>query len=138
MKEANRAQAVVSHAIALTTLVVILAATFALAYDIVFVLFLGVVFGVFLTKLSAWLSAQLSLGYRGSLALLVSTLLLLGIGASLFLFAQINQQLVKASGLLEEGTVELRKAVDQYPMLMSTIANIPLLSAATEKQPGNS
>jgi predicted PurR-regulated permease PerM len=60
--------------------------------------------------------------------------LVLGIGLTFFFFAQVNQQIEKARGLLEKGTVELRKTVDRYPMLDSAIANIPLLSAATEKQ----
>jgi hypothetical protein len=55
-----------------------------------------------------------------------------------FFFAQINQQLEKASGQLEGGIVELQKAVEQYPMLGSTIANILVLSAAIEKQAGDS
>jgi predicted PurR-regulated permease PerM len=130
----THASELLHRAITLITLVVILAATFVFAFEIVFVLFLGIVFSVFLTKLSTWLTSKLSLGYRGSLALVVSTILLLGIGLTFFFFAQVNQQLEKASGLLEKGTVELRKRVDRNPMLASAVANIPLLSAATEKQ----
>ena len=112
------------------TMIVMIAAVFVLASEIVLILFLGVLFGVFLFKLSLHLHQLSSIGYGTSLASVVSILLIVFAGATSFFFVQINQQIERASEKMDEGIGELRDLVQQYPALRSSIASTPILSDA--------
>lgn len=109
---------------------VTLAAAFVLASEIILILFLGVLFGVFLTKLSGWVSARSTVSYRGSLAIVAISLLLTMAGAATFFFVQINDQVAKASGKIDEGVNELRSLLGKYPALKTTLATTPFVSDA--------
>ncbi|TWU02599.1 AI-2E family transporter [Stieleria varia] len=119
-----------TRAICITAILVALSAAFVLAREIVLILFLGVLFGVFLTKLSGWVSGKAPLGYKGSLASVVIALLVMFAGANAFFFVQINHQVEKASEKIDEGMMELRSLVKEYPVLDSTVASTPFLSEA--------
>ncbi len=118
------------RAIIATALIVTLGAAFVLASEITLILFLGVLFGVFLTKLAGWISGCLPVGYRGSLAIVVVMLLLAALGASTSFFVQINQQVENASDKIDEGMEELRHLINKYPVLKTTIASTPFISNA--------
>jgi len=118
------------RAIALLTIIVTLVTAFVLASEIVLILFLGILFGVFLTKLSRWVSAGTPVGYRGSLAIVVVSLLLIFAGAATFFFVQINHQVEEASGKIDEGMNELRSLIGEYPALRTTLATTPFVSDA--------
>lgn len=128
----NRIPVNLVRAITVLTIIVMLAAAFVLASEIVLILFLGVLFGVFLTKLSVWVSARSPVGYRGSLAIVVVSLLLSVAGATTFFFVQINHQVEEASGKIDEGMNELRSLIGKYPALRTTLATTPFVSDALE------
>lgn len=116
--------------IGVLTIVFTLAVAFVLATEIILILILGGVFGVFLTKLAAWISGKLPLGYRGSLALVVTLLLLLAAGGTALFFVQINHQIDKAQQKIDEGMADLGRLVEQYPAVRSTVASTPYISDA--------
>ena len=120
------------HTLILVAVVVALCAAFVLASEMVLILFLGVLFSVFLTKLANWTNTWVKAGYQGSLAIVVFTLLLTVVGASTFFFSQLNRQLDEASGKVDEGLSELRRLIDEYPALKTTIASAPLISSNLE------
>ncbi len=116
------------RAISILTVLGILTTSFVLATDIFLILFLGVLFGVFLTKCAAFLSRRVPIGYRGCLAFTVATLLLSTIGAASLFFVQINRQIEQTSGKIDEGIQELRSHISNYPAVRSIVASTPLLS----------
>ncbi|WP_186776538.1 AI-2E family transporter [Rubripirellula reticaptiva] len=118
------------RSITVLTIIVTLASAFVLASEIILILFLGGLFGIFLTKLSAWLSAHLPVGYRGSLAIAVVSLLMTVTGGATFFFVQINDQVEEASDKIDEGMNELRAVINKYPALNSTLATTPFVSEA--------
>ncbi|QDV40479.1 hypothetical protein Enr13x_02850 [Stieleria neptunia] len=118
------------RAITILTIIVTLGAALIVASEIVLILFLGVLFGVFLTKLSGWISARSPVGYRGALAIVVVSLLLGLAGSATFFFVQVNEQVEKASERIDEGIRELRSLVGRYPALKSTLASTPIVSDA--------
>ncbi len=119
----NRVPVNLTRAITVLTIIVASAAAFVLASEIILILFLGVVFGVFLTKLAGWASSHSPVGYRGALAIVVVSLLLL-------FFVQINEQVEAASEKIDEGINELRVLIDEYPALKATLASTPIVSTA--------
>ncbi|MCS7470562.1 AI-2E family transporter [Stieleria sp. ICT_E10.1] len=120
------------RAITVLTIIVALAAAFVLASEIALILFLGVLFGVFLTKLAGRVASHSPVGYRGALSIVVVSLLLVFTGTVSFFFVQINQQVEAASGKIDEGMKELRDLIEEYPALEATLASTPVVSAAIE------
>ncbi|QEG38765.1 AI-2E family transporter [Roseimaritima ulvae] len=116
--------------IAVVSLIVAIALAFTWATEIILILFLGVVFGVFLTKVAALISGKLPLGYRGSLTLTVLMLLLLMAGGLALFFVQINQQIERAEKKIDQGLEDLGRFVEQYPVVRSTVASTPFVSDA--------
>ncbi len=126
----NRVPVNLTRAITVLTIIVASAAAFVLASEIILILFLGVVFGVFLTKLAGWASSHSPVGYRGALAVVVVSLLLMFSGTLAFFFVQINEQVEAASEKIDEGINELRVLIDEYPALKATLASTPIVSTA--------
>lgn len=126
----NRIPVNLIRAIAVLTIIVALAAAFVLANEIILILFLGVVFGVFLTKTAGWVSSHSSVGYRGALAIIVVSLLLIFAGTVAFFFVQINEQIEAANEKIDEGMNELRDLIEEYPAVEATLASTPIVSAA--------
>ncbi len=126
----NRIPVNLIRAITVLTIIVALAAAFVLASEIILILFLGVVFGVFLTKLAGWVSSHSPVGYRGGLAVVVVSLLLILTATVAFFFVQINDQVEAARGKIDEGVNELRDLIEQYPALETTLASTPIVSTA--------
>ncbi|WP_417393863.1 AI-2E family transporter [Gimesia chilikensis] len=114
----------------ITTLVVvvILAAALVITWEIILTLFLAVLFAVFLTFASAGLTRLLSLPYHGSLALLVTTLILLSAGTIALFFVQIEHQVQEASQQIERGTEKIQDWAEEYTMVKSVIHSTPYLS----------
>lgn len=117
-----------SRTITTLVVVVILATALVITWEIVLTLFLAVLFAVFLTFASAGLSRLLSLPYHGSLALLVTTLILLSAGTIALFFVQIEQQVQEASQQIERGTEKIQDWAEEYTMVKSVIQSTPYLS----------
>jgi predicted PurR-regulated permease PerM len=122
------------QAIVVSTIIVSIAAAFVVAYEVFAVLFLGALFGVFLTKLSRRISDKLPLGYLVSLTFVVIALLVLVAGASTLFFVQINEQVEKMSVKVDEGMGALRKSIDKYPVLKAAATATPFLTTAHEAE----
>lgn len=118
------------HKLIAVTLVVSLAAGFIMASEIVLILFLGVLFGVFLTRISRWLESRSRLPRLVGLWALVGLLLLAGIGGAASFFVQINARIDQASGQIEQGVEELRKTIQRYPAVETFVGRVPFVSDA--------
>lgn len=121
-------------AIVLTGLIV---ASLVLATDIILILFLGLLFGVFLHRLSKTLANWGSFPESWSLGIV--TLLFLGlIGGGFALFGlQISEQVATASEKLDEGAEQLLEYAGKNPTLKSILNSTPyvkemLVSVADE------
>lgn len=117
-----------SRTITTLIVVVILAAALVITWEIILTLFLAVLFAVFLTFASAGLSRVLPLPYHGSLAFLVTTLILLSAGTIALFFVQIEQQVQEASQQIERGTERIQDWAEEYTMVKSVIQSTPYLS----------
>ncbi|NND96459.1 MAG: hypothetical protein HKN47_03915, partial [Pirellulaceae bacterium] len=118
----------ITRVVLLAFLLAVLSAGFVLAWEIVLILFLGILFGLFLCRVTAFLHKHSPLERGPSLAAVVAGLIILVVGSTTLFFYQINEQLNQASDRIEEGVAELRQQVRQYPTLRSTVASVPVLS----------
>lgn len=116
------------------TAIVTVAAVFVLASEIFLILFLGLLFGVFLTKVASWVDTKLPGNYHSALTVVVVLLLLVSAGTVTFFFVQINQQIEQARTKIDEGMAELGELVSKYPAIRSAAASTPMLSEALELQ----
>ncbi len=118
----------ITRTILIVTVVVALAAGFVLASEMVLILFLGVLFGLFLCHVTDWANGLWPLSRQWSLAAVVTVLLCLAGGSFAFFFVQINEQISQASDKIDEGVDELRQLVREYPAIRSAAASVPILS----------
>ncbi|MEQ8852507.1 AI-2E family transporter [Gimesia sp.] len=127
--EASSSTAVMlSRTITTLVVVVVLAAALVITWEIILTLFLAVLFAVFLTFSSNSLSRVLPIPYQGSLALLVTTLVLLSAGTIALFFVQIEHQVQEASQQIERGTEKIQKWAEEYTTVKSVIQSTPYLS----------
>jgi predicted PurR-regulated permease PerM len=117
-----------AHAIIALIFVVILAAVLVVMWEVVFTLFLAILFGVFLNHSSRWLSQRTRLPYQASLASLVVALACLSAGITAFFFVQINQQVEQASQQIEKGVEKVRNWTGKYFTVRSVIRSTPFLN----------
>ncbi len=129
----SRPARIIALAVTVTTCVTATAAALVYATDIFLILFLAILFAVFLTHSSAWLSRKMGLPYLWCLAGVVSTLLV-SAGASVVLFgAQIDQQLSGLDKRLDQAQDKLQDLSDQYPSLKSILSTTPFIRDALKK-----
>lgn len=108
-----------------TTLVVFLATVLVLATDFILLIFLGVLFGVFLTTMSQWFARRIPLGYEWNLAI-VTTLLLAVIVGALFLFgAKIESRLDNLSQNFDDATQKLNGLLAKHPLARNALQRLP-------------
>ncbi|MEO2034211.1 MAG: AI-2E family transporter, partial [Planctomycetaceae bacterium] len=112
------------------TIVVLLGAVCVVAFEMLLILFLAGPFGVFLFRVSDWLSGILPCGRTVCLAFVVGFLLLGAVGGTAVFIVQIDQQVRLAGDRVDEGVERLRELIRQYPVIGSTVRSIPLLSSA--------
>jgi predicted PurR-regulated permease PerM len=112
------------------TIVVLLGAVCVVAFEMLLILFLAGLFGVFLFRVSDWLSGILPSGRTVCLAFVVGFLLLGAVGGTAVFIVQIDQQVRLAGDRVDEGVERLRELIRQYPVIGSTVRSIPLLSSA--------
>lgn len=112
-------------------------ASIILATDIILILFLGLLFGIFLHHFSKLIASWVSIPQSWSLGV-VTLLFLTLIGGGVGLFGlQISQQIVSASEKLDEGAEQLLDYAGQNPTLNSILTSTPyvkdlLVSVAEE------
>lgn len=119
---------------AVTTLVVVatLATGVICASEIVLTLILAVLFGVFLGRLANKFDQWIPLAKGWSIAVVITGLLLLAIGASSLFYVQIDSQIDAASRQIDDGMDELRHLTEQSRTLRSIVKSIPFVSEAID------
>lgn len=111
---------------------VIAGATVSLATEIFLILFLSMLFGVALTRVSSILSEKLSLPYCVGLALVTATLVLTTFGGLASFGVQINDQIKRASKRTDEGVHRIREMAGEYPAMQSILQSTPFLREVFE------
>ncbi len=97
------------------------------ATDIMLILFLAILFGVFLARMSQLLMRFLPLSYGVSLSLVTTCLVACtAIGVGLF-GVQVNQQIEEASQHVDKAQLQIEKLTHQYPVLRSVIKATPFV-----------
>jgi predicted PurR-regulated permease PerM len=113
-------------------LITILAASVVIASEVLMILFLGILFGILLTKLRDAIVAKTGFNAGVALTLVVALLLLLlAIGGMIFT-VQINSQMDRIAEQLDRSAKELTKLVDRYPVAEAVLNSVPLVSAAID------
>ncbi|MEZ6152649.1 MAG: AI-2E family transporter [Pirellulaceae bacterium] len=108
-----------------TILVAFLATVLVLATDFILLIFLGILFGVFLTTMSRLFARRIPLGYEWNLAI-VTTLFLVAIVGSLFLLgAKIESRLDNLSQNLDSATEKLNGLLAKHPLARNTLQRLP-------------
>ncbi|MCA9261128.1 MAG: AI-2E family transporter, partial [Planctomycetales bacterium] len=111
-------------------LCVAVAAAFVLASDVFLVLFLGVLFGICLTRTSRLIEHRTPLGRLPSLGALVGALILMA-GAGLAYFGgAASEQAQLASRKFEHSLSKLKSQIDRHPELTTFVDATPLLGNA--------
>ncbi|QEG36936.1 AI-2E family transporter [Bythopirellula goksoeyrii] len=115
--------------VALVAVTIVILGAFAsalvLASEICLILFLGVLFGVFLTRLSRLLARYTPLAYAWSLAAVTIGLVLGAFGLVTLFGVQVNSQIMEAIDYADEGIKELRDLADRYPTIKSVLHSTP-------------
>jgi predicted PurR-regulated permease PerM len=111
----------------------------AFAVDVLLLLFLAVLFGVFLTQTTGLLTSCLRIPYAWNLAL-INTGLVIGSVVILFMFGmKIEQQFERVSDQLDESMEKVEAWADRHPLIVESIERIPiakdLLSSKQEQSP---
>ncbi len=102
-------------------------AAFVIAWEMFFILFLGLLFGVFLTKSAASLSQVLPLSYSARVGVVTTLLLVLAIGSLLTFGLRAGHQLADADKHLSAAQEKLQQAATDYPAVYSVLASTPLV-----------
>lgn len=101
-------------------------------------MFLGVLLSVFLTKTSALASRYLPIGYSWNLGLITSLLIFIAIGSVVLFGSKVYDQLQSTSKKLDEGTDELVKRINGYPLVMKALETIPFVKQVLKIEPSQS
>lgn len=108
-----------------TLLVVTVASMIIAAIDVCMLLFLAILFGVFLTKVSSYIESKTPLNYGFSLAILTFLLLsILAAGISMF-GVTIEKKTEEAAEKLDQSLEKLIEDIQSKPLVMSAIRRFP-------------
>ena len=119
---------VIGVALLATAVVIATAATLVLAVEFVLLIFLGILFGVFLTKTSELLSKAIPVTYAWTLTI-VTTTLVTALIAGLFLFgSRIEDRLNRTSQQLDRSASKLEQWLNDYPIATGVFRRIPFSS----------
>ena len=118
--------------ILMAALVIVTTIAVYLAIDVVLLGFLGILFAVFLVKVSVLLGQLLPLGYRWNLLIVIALLLAVSIGGSIMFAQTVESRLDVAKDRVEESSSKLKQWLDEHPIAMSTIESIPFVGTFAE------
>ena len=128
---------IIGLAVLTTTCVVAVAAALVYGREMFLILFLGVLFAVFLVHTGDRLSSGLPLGYSLSLALIVTLLIIAGVGSVAVFGVQFNHQIEQAKKHLDDSQQKLIEFADQYPAVRSTIESTPFVRELLHREGTN-
>ena len=106
-------------------LVVAIAATIVIAKEFILLIFLGVLFGVFLTHCSDMLSNNTPLKYGWSLSIVTILLIAVLGGGSSILGLKIEKQISGMSFKLDEGSEKLESWLEDHPVAKQIFEKVP-------------
>lgn len=113
-------------------LIVGVAAALVRASDIFLILFLGVLFGVFMTRLSGAVSERTPLSYAWSLGTTSLILASLAVGGIAMFGVKIEGEIAKARDRVDEAVEQLRGWADEYPIVDTLLESTPFVRRLTE------
>lgn len=119
--------------LAATILAVVVAAVLVLAVDYVLLIFLGVLFGIFLTKCSELIGRFVPLSYGWRLTMVTTTLLAIVIGGFLLFGAKVEQRLSTMSDNLDQAVTKLDGYLDDHSMARDAFNRIPFAGELLEQ-----
>lgn len=129
MKESYR---LIIFGLGLACLLVLVGTSLTLVTELFLILFLAILFGVFLTKSSAWIAGNTQINYGFSLAVVTLFLVLLcGIGIGVF-GVQLDAQIAKVQQNADAGVERLRELAQRYPTLKEVLVSTPFVRDAFE------
>jgi len=130
----NRNHRYPSYSTLLVTLALIglVVASVVLASEVLMILFLGILFGILLTKLRNRLSSKTNIKPAVSLTLVVFGFLLLAVAGGVVFFVQINSEAKRIADQLDRSAGRLSDLVDRYPVAQAVFNSVPLLSSAVD------
>lgn len=100
------------------------------AADILFLLFTGLLFGVFLLRASKWVADKLPISRTWALAGIVLLFVTAFAGANAIFGVQLKGQVVEASKHLDDAAIKLDKELQKWPNIRSTLIATPLIGDA--------
>lgn len=109
-------------------LFVVLASLLALAADLLMILYLAGLFGVFLFKVSQQIHRRTRLSYRCALASILTAGVLVSAAFLIFFAAQIDTTINGATSQIDHGFDELATFCEDYPTAKSIVRSIPFIS----------
>lgn len=116
-------------------IVVLVITTVYLAVDILLILFLAVLFGVFLAKSSQHLARMTSLPAAVALTVVTIALLTSAVGGITMFGAQIDDQLGKAGQQIDRGVDQLKSLADRQPVVRTLLTSLPFANEVFEIEP---
>ena len=130
----GRPTRIIGLAVITTVCVVAAAASLVYATEIFLVLFLAVLFGVFLSRVSQWLTGTTPLNYGWSLGIVTTTLITLFVGGVLLFGVQVEDQIAEALTHVDEAETMIDELASQHPAVGSIISSTPFLHQVLEDQ----
>ena len=106
-------------------IVVATAASIVIAKDFILLIFLGVLFGVFLTNCAGLISKNMPLNYSWSLAIVTILLVAVLGGGTTMLGMNVEQRLDGMSSRLDEASERLESWLSEHPLAMQIFEKVP-------------
>ena len=106
-------------------LAVAIAATIVIARDFILLIFLGILFGVFLTHLSGLIAKYTPLNQGWSLAIVTISLIAVIGGGTVLLGMRFEERFDGMSAKLDEASEELESWLGEHPMAMQIFKKVP-------------
>lgn len=121
-------------AVLITTAVVATVAALVKATEIFLILFLAILFGIFLTHVSAFLSEKLSAKYKSCLGAVALLMVLLLAGGPYLFGSQIANQMSGTEKQLERAREKVQQIADQNSTVKSVLKSTPFLREIISKE----
>ena len=120
------------------SLVVAIAATIVIAKEFILLIFLGVLFGVFLTHCAGIVADRTPLNHGLSLAIVTILLFTVLGGGTALLGMKIENQLDKMSFRLDEASDKLESWLGEHPLAMQLFERVPYANNILKEQDSDS
>lgn len=117
-----------------TAIAVGLVTTVVMATDVLLLIFLGLLFGVFLVKTSEVAGRFIPIGYGYRLALVTAVLLALVVGGSALFAGKIEDRLNGMSDQLDKSTTVIEGWLARHPSAKSAVQRVPFIGEILDSE----